>query len=351
MKISREDLRWAAEQDLLRPDRVDALWDALDARQADRPRFDASHVAYYAGALIVLAAMTWLMGRAWERFGGLGLLGLALAYAAIFVLMGNRLWSRRGYRIPSALLYVLAVGMTPLATYGFLRHFGLWIQEDPLYFERTFSAFRGSGLTLDLATILTGLITLQLRRLPMLTVPVAVALWSFCIHLAPLLAGTDDRFVITDLREWLSFWFGLGLLGLAYGVDLRERRQDFAGWFYFLGLAAFWAGLVARLGFETEGDWLVLALVGLGAIVLALFLRRGWFLVLGGASVMSYLTHLAYEVFRDSLLFPFALTVLGLSLIVLGVIYQRNRRELEAVISRRIPAGCRRLLPPRARDS
>ena len=42
---------------------------------------------------------------------------------------------------------------------------------------------------------------------------------------------------------------------------------------------------------------------------------------------MIYLTHLAYEFFKDSILFAFVLTLIGLSLIYLGVLFQRNQEK------------------------
>ena len=42
----------------------------------------------------------------------------------------------------------------------------------------------------------------------------------------------------------------------------------------------------------------------------------------------DYLGHLAYKVFRDSFLFPFALALLGLSLILVTVWVQKRFRHL-----------------------
>jgi hypothetical protein len=65
--------------------------------------------------------------------------------------------------------------------------------------------------------------------------------------------------------------------------------------------------------------------------------------------VTGYIGHLAYRVFEDSVLFPFALTFLGLAIIALGVIYQRNRGQLEQFLFTRLPAGWLAFLPPRVR--
>ena len=66
------------------------------------------------------------------------------------------------------------------------------------------------------------------------------------------------------------------------------------------------------------------ALLNVGLIWLAVKLRRSTFLVFGAIGVHLYLGHLAYEVFKDSFFFPFALALLGLSLILLTVWMQRR---------------------------
>ncbi|MBD2308081.1 hypothetical protein H6G17_21650 [Chroococcidiopsis sp. FACHB-1243] len=61
--------------------------------------------------------------------------------------------------------------------------------------------------------------------------------------------------------------------------------------------------------------------------------------------VFGYLSHLAYTVFKDALLFPFALTILGISIIYLGVLYQRHSRAIERFCDRSLPQELRQLLP------
>ena len=118
MNVTRADLEWAERQGTLASGQAGALWDALQGRVSDRPRFDAAHVAYYFGALIVIGAMGWFMTTAWEQLGGIGLFVIALGYAAAFVLTGRALWDRAHLVVPGGLLFTMAVCMTPLAVYG-----------------------------------------------------------------------------------------------------------------------------------------------------------------------------------------------------------------------------------------
>ena len=105
-----------------------------------------------------------------------------------------------------------------------------------------------------------------------------------------------------------------------------SRTEDFAFWFYLAGLLAFWCGFTFMDG-GSEVAWLLYALLNVGLIALGVWLRRSVFIVFGVLGVHVYLGHLAYEVFKDSVLFPFALALLGLSVILVTVLAQRQLRQ------------------------
>jgi hypothetical protein len=69
------------------------------------------------------------------------------------------------------------------------------------------------------------------------------------------------------------------------------------------------------------------------------------FVVFGAMGVFGYVGHLAWEIFEDSLLFPFVLSTTGLAKIALGILYARNRDRIEEAVVRAVPTGIRRLLP------
>jgi spore maturation protein SpmA len=53
-------------------------------------------------------------------------------------------------------------------------------------------------------------------------------------------------------------------------------------------------------------------------------------------------------VFKDSLLFPFALSLIGLAIIWLGVLWQRREAELTTRMRALLPSAVRELLEARA---
>jgi CHASE2 domain-containing sensor protein len=77
----------------------------------------------------------------------------------------------------------------------------------------------------------------------------------------------------------------------------------------------------------------------------AVFLERRAFLVFGAMGVFGYLGHLSYSIFKDSMLFPLALTFIGLLVIFLGVTYQRKRVAIESFVLSLAPNAIRRLRP------
>lgn len=344
MRIEREALRRAADRSGIPAAQADRLWAALEEEgaAAGHARFDATHVIYYSGALVIIGAMGWFMTRAWEQFGGPGIFGVASAYALAFLAAGARLWREPSRRIPAGLLLTVAVSMVPLAVYGLERWTGFWPREDPGLYTRFHPYINGSWLIMEAATVVAGLAALRVWRFPFLTAPVAYALWFMSMDLADLVVHDHYR----D-REYLTMLFGLVLLLATYVADLRSKSVDLSFWGYLFGLAAFWGGLTS-MNSDSELSKFLYFLVNLFLVFLSLALRRKAFLVFGALGVFGYLYHLADRVFRDSLLFPVALSLAGIAILYGGLQYQRRQKDAQAWFRRSVLPHIARLVPPRA---
>jgi hypothetical protein len=345
MKISQNDLHWAVSQELLSASQADALLAALRARHAERPQFDLPHVIYYLGALIVIGSMTWFMTQAWEDFGGVGIFLIATAYAVCFLAVGRFLWNRTGLRIPGGLLATMAVCMAPLAIYGFQRMIGIWPQEDPGTYSGFYTWVKGGWFLMETGTIAAGLLALRFFRFPFLTAPIAFSLWYMSMDVTPLLYGKTG--VASHELYWVSIWFGLAMLVLAFIID-RRTREDYSFWGYLFGLTAFWGGL-SLLNSDSELAKFIYCLINVFLMLCSVLLRRRVFIIFGALGVTGYLGHLANRLFEDSLFFPFALSILGLAVIGIGLLYQRHRTRIEDFILSHTPSLLLRCLP-RERD-
>jgi hypothetical protein len=322
------------------------LWKNLRARTTEqgKPKFDVANVAYYLGALIVIGAMGWFMTKAWEQFGGLGIFAAATAYALCFLYAGKILWDKHGLRIPGGLLFTMAVCMVPLATYGIERWSGFWPASDPGSYIDFHPLINGSWLIMEVATVVAGLTALRFWRFPFLTAPIAYALWFMSMDLADLIVGHR-----TGWNEKAQISTALGALMIlgAYVTDLRGKSHDFAFWGYLFGLMSFWGGLSA-INSDSEIGKLVYCLINLVLIFLSLVLRRRVFIVFGALGLFGYLSHLAYRVFENSILFPIVLSFIGLAIIYLGLQYQRKREEIERRFRARVAPRIRGFIPARA---
>lgn len=308
-----------------------------DRREETVGRFDLTHLAYYLGAAIVLVGLFWFMHEAWARYGGMVLAVTAVLYGVVFTALGERFWRQRGYRVPGGLLFTTAVAMAPLLLFGVLNAAGLWPDRRTVYTQPTyFQAIHGHTISLELGTIGAALIALRLRPFPFMMVPLGVAFWLLSMDAAPLLVGDPG-----GMDGWRlgSVSGGLIMLGAAYGLD-RTGRAAYATWLYLVGLSAFWIPLLTDFDFDFG-----FALVNVALLLAALLLQRKAFLVYGGLGIFAYLGELVSDVFRDSLLFPAALSAIGLGFILFGVWYNRRADAIRASVLRRLPPWLRRALP------
>ena len=67
----------------------------------------------------------------------------------------------------------------------------------------------------------------------------------------------------------------------------------------------------------------------------------------GGLGIAGYLGHLSYRVFRDSRVFPFALSLIGIAIIWLGVIWQRREAKWSTWLREYLPVALRELIEAR----
>jgi hypothetical protein len=349
--VRLRDLEQAVAGGVLQPGQAEALWRFLGTEQGAiasvAARFDLVHVLWYAGALIVIGAMGLFTSLAFAKLGGSALAAIALVYALLFTLAGNRLW-RRALRVPGRLLITIAVTMAPLFVYGVQEAFGWLDAAEPGHY-RGFYEFcrwtRGSGVPMELATIAAGLIALRFYRFPFLVAPIAVALWFLSMDLAPWFLG--PRWTHWRAREVVSLWFGLAMLAVAWAVDVRSRG-GFAFWLHLFWLIAFWGGLTS-MDSDSELAKAGYCLINVGLVGLALFLQRRVYALFGALGIALYLHHLAEEVFRDSLLYPFALSLIGLAVIGAGLGLHRKGAVIEQALQRRLPGALQALRPTHAR--
>jgi hypothetical protein len=85
--------------------------------------------------------------------------------------------------------------------------------------------------------------------------------------------------------------------------------------------------------------------MNVGFLFLAVFLGRRVFAVFGTIGIAIYLGDLAEKVFKNSLLFPFALSLIGVAIIAFGLYYHRHQAAIAGWVDARMPDALKRLRP------
>ncbi|WP_036294790.1 hypothetical protein [Methylosinus sp. PW1] len=312
------------------------------------PRFDVVNVLWYMGALIVMGAMSLFSTTAFGLWGPRALMITSLAYGVGFATAGGWLWRRRGLRTPAGLLVTCAVSMAPLFVFA-LQLLGGHDPTEAVPYHDFYVWVRAGWLPMELGTIAAALLALAFFPFPFLTMIIAFTLWFMSMDLTPWLVGRES--FTFEQRANVSLAFGAVVIAVAWLVDLqRWRGGDFAFWLHLSGLLAFWGGLTAQHSGDEIGKALYCA-INLGLLLLSLVLMRRAYAVFGAFGVTLYLGHLASEVFKDSILFPFALSGIGVAVIAAGLLFHRHGPRLGAVIGAALPEFVRGLRPAHARES
>ena len=345
MRYSTDDLRAATAAGVIPQAQLDALLAFLGARvpaqPAAGPKFDLVHLLWYAGALVVIGAMGLFSTLAFSQMGGQALTATALVYALLFATTGHHLWTAKNLRTPGGLLIAVAVAMMPLAVFGIQDAYGAWTEFGrPKDMRSFYQWIKGSFVFMELATIAAGIVALRFYRFPFIVFIMSVALWFLSMDVVPWITGRP--YGNWDISRQVSIWFGLAMLLAGVIVNLRQRSGDFAFWLYLFGMLTLWGAITFTSG-GTNLQKALYCVMNVGFLLVAASLSRPVFAVFGTIGVAIYLGDLAEKVFKDSMLFPFALSLIGIGIIALGLYYHRKRPAISAWIDARLPEALRRL--------
>jgi hypothetical protein len=336
---------------------------ALAAEDVATPRFTFNHVLYYLGGMIAIGGVSFWVTAAWDVLGGAGIFLVALAGMALAAYLTEFFLRTQKQPIPAGLTAALLVALIPLAVYGLQRATGSWPEGNSTTYRDYHLKIDWRWIVMELATLAGGALVLKRWGLPFSVMPVAVTLWYMSMDIAPLIhralggldpfatgvTPQDKQKVVASywtIRQWTSVVIGLATTALAFVLDLAHARKDeprdFAFWLYLAGVSAFWGGLTS-MNSNSEVGRFIYFLINLAMIFLGAAISRRVFTVFGAMGVALYFGHLSYKVFKDSLLFPVVLTLMGLGVIWLGILWQRHEAAIGDRLRPLVPAPLRAL--------
>lgn len=323
MSITRKELDAAAQQGLLTPEQIEPLLAFLNRASAVQPRFTGTHVVYYLGGLIAMAALSLFLHIGWNSFGGWGLATLALVYALAGWKLTDYWLHRRQLRIPAGVSAAFTVSVIPLLVYGVQAELIGW-QGLPPTLNYLGSSADTQWLPAQLGAMLCALVLFRAYKLPFIMMPMTVACWIFALNVSA--AGSEIPWLPHITQETASMIAGIVMVLIAVWLDRTTAHNDCAFWWYVVGVLAFWLGLTWQ-DHATEWARFGYLCVNLMLLFAGALLGRRIFVVCAGLGVAGYLGYLSYEVFENSIAFPIALTFIGLGIMYCGVLWQRYEQR------------------------
>lgn len=361
ISIERIQMSEAAAAGVITREQADRLWIFLAERKGTTPapmpavrdagpRFTFTNVLYYLGGMLAIGAMSVFMTLGWDEFGGWGVFFIALLYMGLAFMLAQR-FERQGLAIPMGIMAALIVVLVPMAVWGLQHALGFWVDAKHAENYRQYHYYIDwRWTTLELATLVAGALMLYRYKAPFLLMPIAVTLWYMSMDLVMLFLPTDVgpwSDPVWQIRKWFSVGFGLVMLLLAFWVDMRSRfSKDYAFWLYLFGLLTFWGGLSSLESNLLSGKLVYLA-INVGLVLLGAVLGRRAFTVFGALGIAFVLGDISWRFFKDSWLFPIALTLIGLAIIYLGIWWNRNEARLAGRLQALLPSALRELIASR----
>lgn len=343
MNISRDMINKAVDAKVITKKQADNLIEFVTQLPEQGPGFNLTNVLYYFGGLIAIGAMTLFMNLGWELFGGWGIVFISLSYCLLGIAL-THLFHDKGYPIPAGICATFVIALTPLVIYGFQKGMGWW--PDDSTYQNYHMYIRWHWLFMELGTLAVGVILTWIYRYPFMVMPIAVTLWYMSMDLTSMIAG---GYYTYELAAMVSMYFGLITVLIAFWIDIRSGNSaDYAFWLYLFGVIAFWSGLSFQNS-DSELSKFMYLCINLVLIFIGVILNRKVFVVFGALGACCYLGHLAFQVFKYSYLFPVALSLIGFTIIYLGILWQKNETRVTDKLRSILPTPLKELLEARDR--
>ena len=337
MNFTKKNLEDAVNEKILSAEQSARFIEFLNNQPNTAARFDFTHLLYYLGGMIAIGAMTLFMNLGWESFGGTGIVFISLFYALVGLKLTN-IFQSKGLAIPAGICGTFVIALTPLAVYGAQHAFGVW-PDDSVYREYH-RYIQWHWLYMELSTLAVGIIIAWKYKYPFLIMPIAFTLWYLTMDIAVVIDAGDHSW---ELRKLVSIYTGLLMIALAFWVDIRSHHKaDYSFWIYLFGVIAFWGGMSLHHS-DSELSKLLYFTINLLMIFAGILVARRVFVIFGAIGCTGYIMYLAADVFKNSWVFPISLTFIGLLIVYLGVLWQKNEIAITSKTRRFLPKSLREL--------
>jgi hypothetical protein len=326
--FSFEDLRRWQEKGLLSEEQLQQIAAEADletapaagpetpaAEAGKKARLNPVVIAYYFGGFLALLSFTIFIAMRWEDLSDGERLATALSVMVITACLGAWLRFAQRYHIAGGIILFITAAVFPLCVYTVAEMAGLW--PEPI--RDSFEALSYALLYLSLISLPVAVFLLVITRFSLITL-VVIGLVHFAISAIGGIASADQAIVT-------SATCGAFIL-LGSGLSLRGKNR-YIFWLKLYGLVGLFIGLTTLFGNSSNALFGVLYLVVYLIIIVSSFLfQEIIYLVFGIIGFYTYIIRLIVDYLKDTFYFPLILGLIGISIVVLAVLYQRYHRVL-----------------------
>ena len=339
MKYTDKQLREAVINEIFSDEQVIKFKEFVNKNDDQTTKFQK--VLYYGGGLLIISAMTWLMGTSWSNFGAVGMTLVSAIYFIVFFIGGFYIFFKKRLEIAGGLLFSVSIAVIPLLVFSILRAFEFW--PEGWEYDDYYVWVRGKWIILEISVILVALPILLKTKFPFIVFLIAGSLWFFSMDIVPIIYEKTN--ITWTERAIVSNIFGLFMIGIGYFMDIKFKK-DYAFWMYLFGLITLSSGLSVFYN-DNVLSFTLLGAINVLLILFSIFINRNVFLIFGTIGLTQFLSRLSWVFFKGSVIFPFALTIIGILLILLGIYFQKNKNNIQEKTIKRLPLFILELRPKR----
>lgn len=317
-----QQIRSLATENLISKEELTRAYDEALKKKTDQAiakKIEITEILYYIGGAIVFLGIVVLIRQNWEALSVeariIATLGSGIAAYVLGVLFSRyKTLDRAGQAF-----FLISAMVTPMGLYIVPDFAGLDIGSQ--------------GIQLLISGILFGAYLLSyvvFRKNIFAIFSIIFGTWLF-FALTSLWVGDGPRFGEYKLLEYRVLITGLAYILLGYLFSKKEK-YSLTGLLYGFGIFGFLGAALAL------GEWkpnqnlfweLIYPVLVFGAIFLSVYLKSKAFLVFGTIYLILYILKITAQYFVESLDWPLALMLFGLTLIAIGYLsFYLNRKYL-----------------------
>ncbi len=242
-------------------------------------------------------------------------------------------------KTPGGLLFTVAIFIVPLFVYGLQVYLGVGLEKATEFIQYHKYVYK-DWVIMEVVTIVVACVVLYYVRFSFIVFAIGFTLWYLSMDITPMICGDENLY---HNRKIVSIVFGAIMILVAYFIYHRTKK-DYAFWIYLFGVLAFWFGLSLMKSNSIWGKH-IYCLINLFLLCLSVFLQRRVFAIFGTIGVMGYLGYLSSNLFRGEVMLIFVLTIIGVVIITLAVLYKKNKSSVDQFIESLVPESLKKLRP------